>query len=223
MASSSNSFSEEELNEISEIQEFIVSESFDIDDTDFGESSKESELGLHQKQVSELENRFNVKLSPDGRSKLTNLIAYFQNDNDAEKVATAFAKWSDDVASLFLGLQKVEAASVLLDILQEIAKSNKATISKSFDIQCNDFDLGVLTYIGGYLLNKVRKKGHEDWKVVINLCSKLPDYDILDPKYNYLNFMNEKYDGRLDLIPSDIFGDFLVSGYLVILRYCQQV
>ena len=42
------------------------------------------------------------------RSKITNLIANFQNENNAEKVATALAKWSHDVSSLFLGLQTVE-------------------------------------------------------------------------------------------------------------------
>ena len=57
-------------------------------------------------------------MSPDGRPKITNLIANFQNENNAERVATALAKWSDEVSSLFLGLQKVEGASVHLDILQ---------------------------------------------------------------------------------------------------------
>ena len=44
MASSSNSFSEEEIKEISEIQAFIASENFDIDDSDYGETLKE-EIG----------------------------------------------------------------------------------------------------------------------------------------------------------------------------------
>ena len=57
-------------------------------------------------------------MSPDGRPKITNLIANFQNENNAERVATALAKWSDEISSLFLGLQKVDGVSVLLDILQ---------------------------------------------------------------------------------------------------------
>ena len=44
MASSSNSFSGEEIKEISEIQAFIASENFDIDDSDYGETLKE-EIG----------------------------------------------------------------------------------------------------------------------------------------------------------------------------------
>ena len=54
-------------------------------------------------------------MRPDGRPKITNLIANFQNENNAERVATALAKWSDEISSLFLGLQKVEGN---LDILQ---------------------------------------------------------------------------------------------------------
>ena len=53
MASSCNSFSEEEIKEMSEIQAFIASENFD---KDFGETSKEFELDSHQKQALELEN-----------------------------------------------------------------------------------------------------------------------------------------------------------------------
>ena len=174
-----------------------------------------------------LENLFGTKMTAKGRDKMAKLIQEYSINNDTEKVAMAVNGWSADIPELFVNLpkeKKFQGASLLLKMLQHVATKKPTTSSSgdTFPVECNDYDLGILTYIGGWLLHKAKKEKSKNWDSLLDGSRKLADYDILEPRYNFWNFMNDKYDGQLEFIPSNQFSDYLVNIYLVILRYYSR-
>ena len=214
-----------EIEDLKQLCIFAESDEFDFDDNEFNEVEVEPNSNCKAK-VDALAHKFGVKLTEKGVGILTKLVGHFSLNNNAEYIVRQFPKLNPDIPEMFVGLDKLvdklDAASALRKIIEEIVSPAIELEETSSSTECTFYDRQVIIYMAGHILHKAAKK-NKRWEYVISKCSSRPGFEITKPDYNYYNFMNsEKYDGRLDYYASPMFVDFLISIHCILLTHAQK-
>ena len=172
-------------------------------------------------ELKRIEEKFEVQLSETGRSEVLKLIGDFHNNNNAQDVVRAFGKWSDDMPDLFQGLSRRQSASKFRSILEYILTLNMKEEEGVTPVSIDAYDKGVVRYVAGYCLHKAEiSKKSKFWKPAITFLTTKNSSNI---SFNdYFNFINEKYKGRLNLLPSELFTNYFNCIYIDLLQYCKR-
>ena len=154
-------------------------------------------------------------LSSKGVALVSEWILMFKKKRKENEVVSLFAKHCKEAQSFFLSATQLEAAKLLLSILENMIKKTENE-DNAVTLPISKSDNYILQYIGGYLIAKICKKFPNSFESAsMGLCSQQ------SPDPDSLIFLLNRSPNALQ-VPSEEFLQLLIHVYYIFGKECSK-